>query len=190
MSKNTFITDIGVLVFPKLITADAHFVKKATDKAKFKTGIELPKANMEKLKEAVKAWAATEKFEAKKPAMPWKFLTDKEGNDTEREIVSASRSWRPLIVDAGNKRIPDATLDNGDFRIGGGTKARVSVEYFNYGKGVSLRLQAVQITELVKGGDDSPFGAEEGGYSFGEEKDEGSPFGGSSEPDSTDGPDI
>jgi hypothetical protein len=177
-----YYTPAGTAVFPHITEADTRgdFADK-----KFKTSLALSEADLKKVKADVAAWAKTQKFKVKEPKFPFKIVKGKDGAE-DREVLFAKQAWRPLVYDAKNLKLPDSALDN--MRVGGGSTIRLGVEFYNYDKGVSLRLRAVQIIELVQGGGgEADFGEAEGGYSF-EDNNEGG-FGGSASDDEN-GPDI
>ncbi len=136
----------------------------------------LKKARMENPTKAKAIKAATDK--------PYKAVTDDNGNETgevkfnfkmKAKITSKTgESWqqRPDIFDAKGKVLLDP-------KIGGGSKIKVAFEIYPFwtqliGAGVSLRLLAVQVLDLVEynARNASAYGfGEEEGYVAGEQTD-------------------
>jgi len=125
----------------------------------------------------------TGKKKVKEAPFPVKDVEDQDGNPTgEVEInfklksigVNGGDRWeqRPKLFDSKGQPVTEV--------VGGGSKVKVGAEIVPYfvasiGAGISLRLKAVQVIELVeKSGSDSfdtwEFNEEEGFVSSGEEK--------------------
>lgn len=82
-------------------------------------------------------------------------VTPKKGEPWDQKVAIFDAKGQPIV---------------GDIKIGGGTKMKVSYEVVPYytaiaGAGISLRVRAVQIIELVEYGS----GAQAGSFGFGEE---------------------
>jgi len=165
MKNDNIVTPQGVLVYPHLNKADTKFDKNGV----FKTGLRLKKSVaeplMKQVEEAIEANAAAETEKRKKQvkvANP-PFSEDDEGNIVFNFKLKATgvrangEQWnqKPILYDAkGN------VFDPKDKIVWGGTTAKVAFQIAPYhvgsiGAGVSLRLKAVQILNLVTGSNDS-----------------------------------
>lgn len=162
MSKKFITTAIGTAIFPHLEKPD--FFK---GQEKFKVNVGLNKADGEAFKAKLLELIKDEKFETKKPKVPYKEPEEGEGLN-----VNFSSKFKPALFDSKNRRIPDGV------RVGGGSKIRVMGELYNYGEGISLRLKQVQVLSLAERGDgaESAFDEVDDGYTteidvsaFGEE---------------------
>ena len=163
------ISPAGTAQYPRLTTPDTKFkadgeykvtlvlpgaeaaplidlIDKAMDES-------LTKARMENPKKAKSIKAATDK--------PYKAVTDDEGNDTgdvkfnfkmAAKVTSkkTGQSWeqKPALVDAKLNKLVNP-------KIGGGSKVKVKFELYLFytalvGAGVSLRMLAVQVLDLVE----------------------------------------
>jgi len=183
-----YTTPAGKAMWPKLITPDTKYNDDGTYSVKLvlaeKDSQELLKLIERAEKEAADMFLK-EKPKAKK--IPWqdtsyKKVEDEDGSETGewqfniKMIASGvskktGKAWamRPKIFDASGKPI------KGNLDIWSGTIMKVALTvnpYYRAGKcGASLRLEAVQILELVLGSgakaDEFGFGEEEG-YAFDE----------------------
>lgn len=149
MSKAKFVFPAGTAVYPSITQRD-DFGEFATKK--FKTEIEFSPEDLAKVQKQIKDWADDQKFKVKEPKMPWRILKD------GRTVIKATSGYRPLVVDASKKEIPQGS----PLRVGGGSTIRVVVEPYNYDKGVSLRLKKVQVIELVNNSGADEFDVEDG----------------------------
>lgn len=95
---------------------------------------------------------------------PWRDDTDEEGKETGDILINfkmkasghsekTGRDWtmQPMVVDAKGHELSAKT------RVGGGSTVRVSFEIMPFytaavGAGISLRLNGVQVLDLVEGG--------------------------------------
>jgi hypothetical protein len=133
LAKTYIMTPVGVASFPHLDKPDTF--KGAT---KYKTKLELDAVSFAKFKAEFEKKIEGQRFETKKPKLPWK-----DGEDG-KFILSASSQYAPGIFDTKNQAVST--------RVGGGSRIRLSCEIVNYGDGASLRLQQVQVIELQQGG--------------------------------------
>lgn len=196
----SFTTEAGELIYPKLRTPDTKFKAEGEYSAKLRLSEEKAKALIAKLKphhEAAIEAGKKEYAELKKAVRdknPFKvadFFTPEYDDDEEptgylifnfkmtasgtvKKGPKAGQKWqrKPALFDAKGKPLPK-TIDPW-----GGTTARISFEVSPYyttaaGAGISLRLNAVKVLDLVQGGERSAssygFGEEEDGYEAPEE---------------------
>src|SRR5688572_104767 len=141
-------TPIGTAHYPRLFETD-----QIDDK--FKVSLELPDDEAEALAgvmtAAAEAWGVTKKIP----------MASKDG--VTLFTFKTGAKYPPRVVDSQNKPVPSTT------RIGGGSKLRVlaTLEPFDgFGGGVTARLNAVQVVELVEYGG-AGFEPIEGGYAAG-----------------------
>lgn len=203
--KNRITSPKGRAVYPRLNSPDTKFEKCGI----YKIGLAVPKAEAEELIKTITKLQQEAIAEGKQKVQKGKkvkiadlpFNEDEEtGEVTFNFKMKASgktkegEKWerRPAIFDAHAKPLKDA-------KIGGGSICKVSFEPRPYyvasiGAGVQLRLEAVQVLELVEfGGSASSYGfdAEEPDEEPGEETTEGGEEGGEDEADeSGDGSDF
>ena len=171
-----FVTPTGVAQYPHLTKPDTKF----NPDGEYKVSLEIdPKAAEEIvsfLDEQFEQSVATAKKEnagkkIKEGDVPYS-INEENGKVTVRFKLKAKvtpkkgEPWdqKVAIFDAKGQPI------TGDIKIGGGTKMKVSYEVVPYytaiaGAGISLRVRAVQIIELVEYGS----GAQAGSFGFGEE---------------------
>jgi hypothetical protein len=130
MSKKFITSPIGIAVFP-------HLEKPDTFKGQnhYKLNLELPKDVAEVFKAKLQEMIKDEKFETKKPKLPFR-----EGRDESVFLISAKSQYKPVIYDSHKNPI--------SARVGGGSKVRFIAEVYNYGEGISLRLNQVQVVDL------------------------------------------
>ena len=167
------VTPPGIAVYPKLNEPDTKF--KAAGEYQTRLRLQLADAKVqsfvETIDEAYDAAIAQAKKDnpAKAKSMksadkPYKVVCDEEGNETgEIEFnfkMAASgvskktqKPWtrRPSLFDAKGQPLP------ADTKVGGGSTIKVSFEIMPFyapavGAGLSLRLQAVQVLDLVEYG--------------------------------------
>ena len=176
-----FKTPAGVAVYPHLTKPDTRFVPEG----QYQVKLRIPSEEAQDLIESLdKAFAeAQETAKEKNPGKKIKEATkpyvteeDDEGNETGNIVVSFkckaqitdkqgnTRVNSPKIFDSKNKEFPK------DEEIWGGSTLRVAFNAIPYytamaGAGISLRLKAVQIIDLVSGGG----GGNGASYGFGEE---------------------
>lgn len=171
-----FVTPIGVAQYPHLTKPDTKF----NPDGEYKVSLELDASAAEEivsfLDEQFEQSVANAKKEnagkkIKEGDVPYS-VNEENGKVTVRFKLKAKvtpkkgEPWdqKVAIFDAKGKPIVD------DIKIGGGTKMKVSYELVPYytaiaGAGISLRVRAVQIIELVEYGS----GAQAGSFGFGEE---------------------
>jgi hypothetical protein len=177
------VTPIGIAVYPYLTKPDTQFDADG----EFKVGLVLSAKEAKAVMATIdKAMAGTlEKAKNENPTKakkikaanpPYTEVTDEEGQETgeikfnfkmKAKITTKDGTvinQRPGIFDAAGNAIMNAS-------IGGGTKMKVSAELVPYftdlvGAGITLRLKAVQVIELVeytgKTADKFGFKAEDG----------------------------
>lgn len=173
-------TPAGIAMYPWITRADTKF----NPDGDFRTILRIPAeeaapmiAELEAFYETVKAEESKKLAKGKKlkeADMPWTPALDDDGNETgEIDFKFKTKAKIEVkkqlidkvipLVDAFGKRITDPIA------IYGGSKIRVSFtpKGFNtvVGVGVTLRLEGVQVIDLVSGdsGGDGGFGAYEGG---------------------------
>lgn len=176
MTKENIVSPKGTLVYPHLNRADKKFDKDGV----WRASLRLPKKEAEPLIEMITlAIEENADKETKKRNKTIKianppFTEDEDGNFVFNFKLKASgirqngERWtqRPVLYDSkGNLFDPQNSI------IWGGSQAKVAFQPTPYfvgavGAGVSLRLKAVQIIELVTGNKDaSSFGfTEEEGF--------------------------
>lgn len=174
MTQNNITTPKGVLVYPHLNKADTKFDTHGVWRANLRLTAQEAQGLMKTIDEAIEANANEQtKIKGKKVkiANP-PYSEDEDGNFvfTFKLKASGTRAngerWeqKPILYDAkGNVFMPNGKT------IWGGTQAKIAFQLSPYfvssiGAGVSLRLKAVQIIELVTGG------AEASSYGFSEEE--------------------
>lgn len=172
------------LIFPRLFTPDNKYVKPDGEyhtKFALEAGEEFD-AFIAKLEEVRDTYLKDNPDEVKPAKLKKAKLADlfeeecdDEGEETGRMIMRAklkavvktkTKSWKqkPMVFDASANQISE------EISVWTGTKAKLALELFPYFMesskevGVSLRLKAVQIIELVDGGGDRDAGS----YGFGE----------------------
>jgi|TARA_R110002020_G_scaffold197481_7_gene398571 hypothetical protein len=162
MAKNRnvrFTTDVGTAQWPHLNTPDTQFNKDGV----FHVSLRLTKEQAEpltnKMSEVLEEFSKTDRAKSKKTApFPVKDVEDDDGNPTgEVQIkfklnavgINGADRWeqRPVLFDAGGKPMSE--------NIGGGSRIKVGAEIVPYstamaGTGVTLRLKAVQVIELIE----------------------------------------
>jgi hypothetical protein len=171
-----FVTPIGAAQYPHLTKPDTKF----NPDGEYKVSLELDASAAEEivsfLDEQFEQSVANAKKEnagkkIKEGDVPYS-VNEENGKVTVRFKLKAKvtpkkgEPWdqKVAIFDAKGKPIL------GEIKIGGGTKMKVSYELVPYytaiaGAGISLRVRAVQIIELVEYGS----GAQAGSFGFGEE---------------------
>lgn len=170
----TFVSPIGTAVFPHITTRDMDG-KFATKK--YGTRLELSPEDFAKVKAELTQVAKSEKFDVKVPKMPFK-----KNKDEELCQIYASTQHLPLVVDAKRRKIvnPDKIDDVDEAyewlkkrEVWGGSRIRICCTVFNYGDGLSLQLESVQVVEARKRRSADVFDIEEDGYEFEEPSDDG-----------------
>ena len=162
------VTEVGKAIYPHLNTPDTRFQKEGV----YKVTLELSPVNAKNLLKHIDDGIklATKDSKSNKTAqLPYK--TDENGNMQFNFKCKASgvsktgQNWeqKPKVFDSKGTPISK------DILVWGGTTMKVAYEIIPYsnnmlGSGVSLRLKAVQVHELVSGG-----GASADSYGFKEE---------------------
>jgi hypothetical protein len=159
MAKQNLVSPIGTFVHPKISQPDTQ--GEFADN-KYKTYLALDAQDMASFKSQLDAIAKAETFKVKQPKMPFKTLTD------GREVIRATSAFKPLAFDARKQPIRE------DAVIGGGSTGRISVEVYNYDKGLSLRLKKVQVIDLKSWGGADEFDEVDDGFGTSDEDDAGS----------------
>lgn len=169
----TFVSPIGTAVFPHITTRDMDG-KYATKK--YGTRLELSPEDFAKVKAELTRIAKSEKFDVKTPKMPFK-----KNKDEELCQIYASTQHLPLVVDAKKRDIvnPEHIKDvDAAFEmlkrneVWGGSRIRISCTVYNYGEGLSLQLESVQVIEARKRHSTDGFDVEEDGYEYQEPSDD------------------
>jgi hypothetical protein len=175
----TLVSPVGTAVYPWITKADTKF----NPQGDFRTGLRMPSEVAQPLidkLEAIRQEALAESKKAKKKPpkegnLPWSVVYDDEGNETDeiefkfktkatfntKDGKTVTRTIK--VVDAKKNPLEDVNLY-------GGSKIKVAFQAVPYdvaavGVGLSLRMTAVQVLELVEGGggdSSSVFGEEEG----------------------------
>ena len=174
-------TPAGTAIWPKLTKPDTKF----NAEGEYTTKLSIPSEEAQELIAALdKAYAESQEIakernpgkKIKPAAKPYTEEVDDQGNETGNLIFSfkckakltdmAGNSFAnaPKVFDSKNKEFPK------DQDIWGGSTLRIAfnpVPYYTamVGAGVSLRLKAVQVINLVSGGG----GGDGSSYGFGEE---------------------
>jgi len=186
VAKKLLVTPKGVAVYPHLSKPDTKFNDKGEFKIKWQGSGAEAEAFVKQIDAAMKASALAAQEAEKKTAKPRKiklasapYTRNDDGSVTVSFKMVASgvskktgEAWtrRPVIFDVNGK--PYTVVP----RVGGGSTVKVSAELNQYAKpsteqkgivlaGANLRLEAVQIIELVEfGGNAEYFGFQnEGG---------------------------
>ena len=162
------VTEVGKAIYPHLNKPDTRFQKEGV----YKVTLELSPVNAKNLLKHIDdgiALATKDSKSNKTAQLPYK--TDENGNMQFNFKCKASgvsktgQNWeqKPKVFDSKGTPISK------DILVWGGTTMKVAYEIIPYsnnmlGSGVSLRLKAVQVHELVSGG-----GASADSYGFKEE---------------------
>lgn len=172
MTSATKITlPVGVARYPALVYPDKKFHTPGIYKANVAVPAEEAEGIITKLQAIAKEHLG--KALPKSKNSMWEFEVDDEGNETNTVLFKCSiknherkngELWdrKPVQYDSQNNIV--------SYNVWGGTEMRVACEVYVWEwsgkKGISLQPYAVQILNLVQGGDsaESPFGAEEGGF--------------------------
>ena len=162
------VTPVAKAIYPHLNKPDVRFQKEGV----YKVTAELSKDDAQDLLKQIEEGLKTAQAESKssKTANP-PYKIDEDGNYQFNFKCKASgisktgQTWeqRPKVFDSKGTPIPKETI------VWGGTTMKVAYEIIPYsnnmlGSGVSLRLKAVQVHDLVSGG-----GASADSYGFKEE---------------------
>lgn len=172
MPNKTFLTPAGIAVYPRLNEPDYKFNPLGVFSLRLRVAKQ-DAVSMIKIIEDLRAAEVKDqekklRVKAVKLAdLPFKDVVDDQGNPTEfTEIkmklpyevnTKSGKSWtqRPALYDGNLKPLKK------DLIIGSGSKLIVSFEPYPFyvasvGCGVSLRIRAVQVLDLVVGGQASP----------------------------------
>ena len=151
----------GEAVYPHLNELNVFKPEKGEEQRNYKTYVRYDDETRAKV-EAMLMEAAKKIGHPNPKATPWKEIKVPGGEDGETETVLQAKSGekrRPTLFDAKNQTIPVSVI------VGGGSKIRldVSVNYYKgFGGGINLYINAVQVLELVEGGEKSRFEETEG----------------------------
>jgi hypothetical protein len=162
------VTKMGKAIYPHLNKPDVRFQKEGVYKVTLELNEEDAKDLLKHIEDGLKT-AQAESKSTKTANLPYK--TDEDNNYLfnfkckASGITKTGQTWeqRPKVFDSKGTPLPKDTL------VWGGTTLKVAYEIIPYsnnmlGSGVSLRLKAVQVHELVSGG-----GASADSYGFQEE---------------------
>lgn len=185
-------TPVGTAIWPKLGTADTKFATTEKPHGHYSVGLVLPMsdprvASMIERLEELRQEAIAEGQAACKPGKRvieaqygWSNEVDEQGQETGNVVVNLKKpgaferddgtivKMKVDAFDSAGGKLDKATLD----RMGSGTKLAAIFEASKFatglGAGVSLRLQAVQVRELVEFGSRSAeaYGFETDGSGF------------------------
>ena len=161
--KVIHLSPVGIASWPKLNEPDTKFNPDGT----YEVNLLVPEGDLDKIGSAVET--------VQQGSMKNNFFKedlDSEGNPTGKYLVkfkmkaivrprnSKAFTQKPILVDANGDRMFD--------KIGGGSRIEVKytvAPYDAFGGGVSLRLKAVRVLDLVQpGGDVGEWGETEGTY--------------------------
>ena len=176
----TIVSPAGTAVYPWITKADTKFNPGGDYRTGLRMPIEVAQPLIDKL-EAIRQEALAESKKTKKKPpkegnLPWSPVYDDEGNETG-EIEFKFKTKASITTKEGktiNKVIKcvDAKKQPLDESISiyGGSVLKVAFQPIAYdvaavGVGLSLRMVAVQVLELVEGGGGGNFFDEEDGYS-------------------------
>ena len=156
--NETITSPVGIAKFPHLNKPDTKFDKDGIYVVSLVLGKEAAEPLIKKMSRVLSQFKQTQKGRVREVDLPVKDVYNAEDQPTgEVEIKfklkalggKGADTWeqRPLLVDS--KRQPT------DANVGGGSKIKVGAEIVPYfspaiGCGVTLRLKAVQIIELVE----------------------------------------
>jgi hypothetical protein len=177
--KIKLVTPAGWAVFPHITVKDTEG-EYATQK--YGTRLNLKSEDVALVKAQLERIAEGETFSVKEPKMPWK--KDREGNLTQ---LYASSQYLPTVLSARKVKLIDGRKAD-DYSeeflkaqaIPGGSVIKLACNVFNYKKGLSLQLEAVQIIKLREDnfegfedeGDGEAFEAAEANQFGGQESDD------------------
>lgn len=185
MAKNLITTPRGIFLYPYLNEADTKFNPEGVYRVRFKAPAEVMGDIIEAIDAAMEQTFNKAVVEEKSPAKRKRikradapYMEQDDGTIEINFKMKASgtrkkdgKTWtrRPAVFDGAGNYIPSDKLP----MIGGGTEGKVSFEIAGFytplvGAGVSLRLNGVQILNLVEYGggsaEDHGFEAEDGAY--------------------------
>ena len=157
--KNTKITTpVGIAQWPRLNKPDTKFNKEGIYSVSLRLTREDSEPLVKLMNEILATHIDTLKKEVKQAPLPIKDVNDQDGSPTgEIEIkfklnavgLNGGDRWeqRPALFDSSGKPMTDD--------IGGGSKIKIGAEVVPYytdmaGAGITLRLKAVQVIELVE----------------------------------------
>lgn len=172
----SFVSPIGTAVFPHITQRDTEG-KYATKK--YGTRLELSPEDFARVKAELTRIAKDETFEVKTPKMPFK-----KNKDEELCQIYASTQHLPLVIDSKKNKIVDPEkIKNVDspqaqealrrLEVWGGSRIRLGCSVYNYGEGLSLQLETVQVIEARKRHSTDGFDVEDDGYEYEEPERDG-----------------
>lgn len=170
---NNYVSEVGIAIYPHLNKPDVRF----NENGEYKVNLEIPEAKAKVMINAIEkaieksiseAEAEVKGKKVKVAPKPYSVENGKAIFKFKMKATGINRktkenfSQRPLIFDAKKNPIEPSSC-----QIWGGTKMKVAFQIGGYytgliGAGVSLRLKAVQILELVEGKQTSMFKEEDG----------------------------
>lgn len=172
-------TPVVTAVYPHLTEPDTKFDPEGVYRTKFSLPADEAADLIAKLEGIRDAFAEEQDAKIRKTytiADVCEVELDDEGDETGNVIFTAKMKAKvttkagktfeqaPALFDSANNR-----LETDGLKLWGGSKLRINADVVPYAMasskqiGVSLRLKAVQIVELVSGGGGSPFDEYEGG---------------------------
>ena len=148
-----FTTEVGTAKWPHLNKPDTKFNKEGD----YKVSLVLDEEGAKKIQSEMRT--VLDEFIAKMSPLPVRDEVDDSGNPTGNSEIKfklkavgggrGGETWqqRPILIDAKRKPMTET--------IGGGSKIRIGCEIVPYstaatGTGITLRLKAVQVIELVE----------------------------------------
>ncbi len=165
------VTDVGKAIYPHLNKPDTRFQKEGVYKVTLELTPDNSKSLIKNIDDGLKV-AQKDSKSNKTASLPYK--TDEETGNLQFNFkckasgqTKTGQTWeqKPKVFDSKGTPISK------DILVWGGTTMKVAYEIIPYsnnmlGSGVSLRLKAVQVHDLVSGG-----GASADSYGFKEEAD-------------------
>lgn len=154
MNKQTITSPIGVAVYPRLTQPDTKFVEEGVYKADIRVPLKEAEPFMKKLADEYKAH--TGKTPSKSDNSMW--VVDDEDNTVLFKMRVKNRTTKRGDLWDRKPKLFDSQLNPlVDVNPWGGSEMRVTCEIYAWSagakKGVSLQPQAVQIINLVEGGE-------------------------------------
>lgn len=189
-SRKPIYSPKGTFLYPKFLTPDTKFDPEGVYSVRLVLDGEAAASLIEKIDEEIEATYQAElenagipakRKKVKKADAPYQPEEDDEGNETGNVIFNfklkavgknskTGETWKNVVklYDAKGSEIVGAKKKA--LKIGSGTIGKVCFQMNPFytaqvGAGVSLRLLAAQIIELIEFGGGYQFGEEEGGFS-------------------------
>lgn len=201
-TNKTHYSPKGKFIYPKLTKPDTKFDPEGVYSVRVAIPAEDAAPMVEMIDDAIEkkyqealeeAGTPAKRKKVKKADAPYQPEEDDDGNETGNIVFNfklkavgrntkTGETWKNVVklYDAKNREIPPAK--RGALKIGGGTVGCIAYQLNPFytaqvGAGVSLRLLAAQIVELVEFGGGFAFGSEDGGFSSDDLDDDDEGFG-------------